>query len=281
MRHDFSDALQVAGGRFHSPLGYWNRTFHHGTYLQDSVGRPFFMDFEDGSGGILPVHLIGLMATGDVGSFNYQVGISNGAGLDTSTCSGATISCTTRPELNANNTSDQNTNKAVIARGTYAPEDVGFQVSLFTMIQSIAESATSTLGSSVGSSLFEQTIIGFDAHYETEMFDFTAEYFNITNDSNIGDKQSHSADAYYLQFGYRVYEAGKGYYRYASLDFDDADSYFQILATENKQVHHVIGFRHDVDEVNSVKIEFDRFDRGVAGLKSSNSIKLQWSFLIP
>jgi hypothetical protein len=51
-------------GRVHNPLGIWNTEFHHGGYMQTSVTRPPFAEFED-SGGVLPVHSTGLLITGE------------------------------------------------------------------------------------------------------------------------------------------------------------------------------------------------------------------------
>ena len=48
-------------GRHHSPLGYWNTQFHHGTYLQTSIKRPAISGFDD-HGGVLPSHISGLFA---------------------------------------------------------------------------------------------------------------------------------------------------------------------------------------------------------------------------
>ncbi|MFQ5479086.1 MAG: hypothetical protein ACE5E4_10765 [Candidatus Binatia bacterium] len=33
-------------GRFHNPLGYWNTTYHHGTFLQPTIARPDIIQFE-------------------------------------------------------------------------------------------------------------------------------------------------------------------------------------------------------------------------------------------
>jgi hypothetical protein len=55
--------FQIMGGRFHTSIGYYNTTFHHGTWFQTTTGRPFMYFFED-SGGILPVHTVGASATG-------------------------------------------------------------------------------------------------------------------------------------------------------------------------------------------------------------------------
>lgn len=55
--------FQVSGGRYHTSIGYYNTAFHHGTWFQTATGRPFMYYFED-SGGILPVHGVGVSATG-------------------------------------------------------------------------------------------------------------------------------------------------------------------------------------------------------------------------
>jgi len=47
-----SSNFSVAWGRFHTPIGYWNTAYHHGALIQDTVSRPTFLDFEDGSGAI-------------------------------------------------------------------------------------------------------------------------------------------------------------------------------------------------------------------------------------
>ena len=56
-----STLFSLTAGRMHTPLGYWNETFHHGTWFQTTAARPLLYEFED-DGGILPVHMVGLQA---------------------------------------------------------------------------------------------------------------------------------------------------------------------------------------------------------------------------
>ena len=58
-----SEYFQISGGRMHTAIGFYNTTYHHGTWFQTPTGRPFMYYFED-SGGILPVHIVGLEAAG-------------------------------------------------------------------------------------------------------------------------------------------------------------------------------------------------------------------------
>ncbi len=51
-------------GRFHTPLGYYVISYHHGMQLQTAVEKPRFVDFEDHYG-VLPVHSNGIWLNGN------------------------------------------------------------------------------------------------------------------------------------------------------------------------------------------------------------------------
>jgi hypothetical protein len=55
----------ASAGRFHTSIGYYNTAYHHGTWFSTAEGRPIMYLFED-SGGILPVHMVGLSFFGAV-----------------------------------------------------------------------------------------------------------------------------------------------------------------------------------------------------------------------
>jgi hypothetical protein len=66
--------FEISAGRYHTAIGYYNTAFHHGTWFQTAAGRPFMYYFED-SGGLLPVHSVGVTATGlmpGTGSLNLH-----------------------------------------------------------------------------------------------------------------------------------------------------------------------------------------------------------------
>jgi hypothetical protein len=78
-----SPYFEISGGRFHTDFGYYNTAFHHGTWFSTATGRPFMYYFED-AGGVLPVHEVGLTATGLVpgsGKFNlhWTAEVGNGS----------------------------------------------------------------------------------------------------------------------------------------------------------------------------------------------------------
>lgn len=73
-----SGELEV--GRLHTDIGYWNRAYHHGLWLQTPVARPTALRFED-DGGIVPVHWLGAHYTLDVTTaLRVVAGVGNGRG---------------------------------------------------------------------------------------------------------------------------------------------------------------------------------------------------------
>lgn len=79
VRYTVHNAFMVSAGKFHTPLGYWNRTYHHGSLLQPTVDRPALFGF----GSALPIHSTGLLVSGvGIGParVRYEVLVANGIG---------------------------------------------------------------------------------------------------------------------------------------------------------------------------------------------------------
>ena len=57
--------FSATAGRFHTSIGYYNTAYHHGNWFSTAEGRPIMYLFED-SGGVLPVHMVGLSFAGEV-----------------------------------------------------------------------------------------------------------------------------------------------------------------------------------------------------------------------
>jgi len=279
IRHAFSDQFKLSAGRFHSPLGYWNRNLHHGSILQDTVGRPFFIDFEDSGTGILPVHSIGVMANGYIFSdnedFKYEVIISNGPSLDTS----GGFNPVKAPQLDPNNVSDTNSNKSIAARITYHQEDSDWTLGFSTMQSDLGE-ASNTGVVALGKNIVKQQIYSVDFRWENEKFDILSEFFSLQNKDEVFGTGNHNSTAYYIQGGYHISSNTKLIYRYSDLSFDANDSYYLLLGTQD-QSHNVFTLRYDIDGFNTLKFEFDQLNSEDVILKDSNTFRVQWSFLIP
>ncbi len=284
IKRNFTPAFSLAAGRFHAPLGYWNRNYHHGVLLQDTVSRPSFIDFEDGDSAILPMHTIGLMAEGKLGNgLSYEASLGNSNTFDTSNYTpgpGNNCGC----EIGLSNVSDPSDSKTLIGRLKYDAGRIPLQVSLFSMKNAIVEGAATGGIIPFGNQLFSQTVYGFDLFYDDDVFSAQSEYYRLENDAaaGIGDGQSHSADAYYVQLGWRFAEIFKATYRYESLSFDsastDQDAYFAILGRV-ESVHHVAALRYELDDSNTLIFEVNRTDPA-GNADSSNSYTVDWAFML-
>ena len=78
--------LSASAGRFHTSIGYYNTAYHHGNWFSTAEGRPIMYLFED-SGGVLPVHMVGLNFTGavprtDLLGLHWVAEIGNGIASD-------------------------------------------------------------------------------------------------------------------------------------------------------------------------------------------------------
>lgn len=270
--------FSIGAGRFHTPIGYWNTAYHHGALIQDTVSRPSFLDFEDGAGAILPMHVVGLMAMGQFdaggGKLHYDLAVANGSSINTDPAGFP-------PEIDVNNSSDPNEQKSVMLHLSYFFPQLPMRLGVFGMTNTIAESGDIANGAvtAFGSSLVKQTLYGFDARYATSRFDALGEFYFFSNDDKVGGTGSHDASAYFVQFGYRVTDKLKPIYRYESVDFTAADTYFQYLGTA-EGTRHVVGLRYDIDDSNALKLEINRRQPTAPGASDETGYSLQWAFLM-
>lgn len=283
VQYTFSNSFEVGVGRFHTPLGHWNDNYHHGALLYDTVSRPFFLEFEDGAAGVLPVHFVGGWVAGKMpvgnGGLRVKAGIGNGPSINTA--AGFDPAIADKPEIEINNVSDPNVNKSVVIRAAYDAGALPLEVGVFAMKHSIAESGNSGVAA-MGATLVSQAIFGADLRYAGPVMDIIGEYYRWRDENKVGAAGTYSADAAYLQFGYRYSEKLLPYYRYETLDFDGSDSYFRLLGTRNEN-RHLLGARYKLDEGNTLKLEVGQINpqNQPAGSDDSYSaLNMQWSFLL-
>ena len=273
-----SDELTIGVGRFHSPLGYWNRTYHHGAILQDTVSRPFFLEFEDGAGAILPVHVVGLMATGDFalssGYLEYEAYIANGPSIDTSVATAADR------EIEINDSGDNNASKSVGFRTTFTPNVSDMSVSLFVMSNVVSDSGGVVAGG-MGQALVSETISGMDLAYRMDDFDLIVEYYNLSNKDEAGALGTQTGTAYYIQLGHQFADAWKLSVRHEAISTKEGgDRYFRELGIKDAS-HNVAAIRYDIDDTNALKFEVNQSNPEDGTEKESTAYMMQWSFLVP
>ena len=151
------DYFNVAVGRYHTAIGYYNNAYHHGKWLQTAVGRPVIFNFED-EGGLLPIHNVGISVSGAIPSgqlgLHYIAEIGNGRNY-------------TPGQEAVQNVSDNNSfkalNLAIFARPDRFP---GFQVGASVYFDEVNVRTLPQV---------DQTIVSAHAVYVSPMFEWLNE----------------------------------------------------------------------------------------------------------
>jgi hypothetical protein len=239
--YTISDALTLWVGRFHTPFGLWNTSFHHGANLQTSITRPRFIDFED-KGGIIAAHSVGAWASGksrlDSGRLSYDLYLANGPSI-------------TDRVLNFNGFTDNNANKLLGVNLGYAP---GGALSGLTVGVHGFKSKVDTLDGA-GALLFRNQVnmAGGYISYDADDWEAVGEFYGFRNRDGAGG--SHSSQAAFLQVG-KTFGQWTPFVRAEKAKLAQGDTYFASQASGRPYSRFSTGLRYAVDPRSSLKLEF-------------------------
>lgn len=257
LRYDFNDAFKLSAGRYHTPVGYWNTAFHHGTWLQTTVSRPEMIKF---GGQLIPTHFVGAMAegsvpTGDLG-LDYTIGIGNGRGT--------TIS-------RGGDAGDANGSRAWTVALSARPASLfGLQVGGGYYRDRIVPAS--------GPGATEGIASGYVA-WQRERPEFIAEYAHIAH-TPLDGAPSTGNDAGYVQLAYRlqgIAHLWKPYLRGERVSTSSSDVVFAPLQLGYRGA--IAGVRYDFAPYAALKTEYRREE--FEGHPWSNSAYVQASFTVP
>ena len=248
LEYRYNDYFNVDMGRFHTALGYYNSTYHHGTWLQTAIGRPTFLEFED-SGGILPVHMVGVDVHGAVpsGSLNLTYYAEVGNGLEYSA----------NPNLNqvqqVLSVSDSKAlNLALVAKPNWMP---GLQFGGNIYYDFITPDNASTTNNVPHN---DQVIFGANAVYNNADWEFLNEGYLIL-DKPTGGKE-HYDPAFYTQIA-RRFGLFTPYVRFNYYDIATSDTLYSLdwAGGVYAGLHYgpSVGVRFDFTTYAALKVQYD------------------------
>jgi len=235
LQYSPNDYFNVSVGRYHTAIGYYNTAYHHSTWLQTATGRPFLFQFEDG-GGILPVHNVGISATGLIPSgrlgLHYVAELGNGR---------ASSSPKAEPVQNA---VDENNGKS-------------FNLALFVR-------PTAIQGLQAGFSVYHdglkptdlpeisETIFAAHAVIVHPNFEWLNEALLIHHAPD-GTSRAFDTPGFYTQFSKR-FGAYRPYFRYQYVNASDAEPVFPEVGLRHGPS---VGLRFDPSESVALKLQYD------------------------
>lgn len=272
---EVTEWLEVGAGRFHAPIGFWSRHYHHGKLLQPTVTRPFILGYEGSASSFIPMHIVGAMAKVERGDgFVYEAWLANSNSIH-STDGSETLLVADRV--------DRSDRKSLFARAGYDGSGFPVQPGISFMMNDVLEAAPSGGPVLRGDTLVRQTLLGADVRYAPGNFDLLAELYMLRNDAQpgVGDGGTHTADAWFVQAGYRLNRRWSATYRYEKLDYDAQDAYFTTLLGRDPTVdemRHVYAVRYNLSEANALKLEAS--DRPRALDEGGVTWNFSWEFLV-
>ncbi len=257
VKYDFSDRYKLSAGRYHTPIGYWNSSFHHGAWLQTTVSRPEMIKF---GSKIVPIHLVGALLEGSLPSgklgLDYRVGLGNGRHSNIAA---------------AGDTGDINSNKAWMVQVNAKPTSIyGLKVGL-----GFYNDEVPLLN---GTDVKESTVSGY-AVWTKESPEFVFEYLHSAHELLTDSSVSGEVDAWYAQVAYRLpgkHSQWKPYARIERTRVDDSDP---LLGAEALDYDGgILGVRWDFNPYGAMKAEYRSEEFNNAGRESN--FRLQVSFVL-
>ena len=264
-----NDYFNVDAGRFHTALGYYNTTYHHGAWLQNATGRPTFLQFED-SGGILPVHMVGISVHGKVpsGSLNLNYFAEVGNGMNFSTDG------TQSPVQQLISQSDSKAlNFAVVAKPEWLP---GLQFGGGVYFDIITPDTSTTPTNYVP----RNTQLIYNGHivYHNAQWELIAEGYLISDHAAKGGG-THNSPAFFVQAS-RKFDSLTPYARFTYYNVSLNDPLYTVAwaggINAGKHYGPSVGLRYDLSNFVALKAQYDYLVD--TGLNSASRINLQASF---
>ena len=238
IRFEQNDYFKVSFGRYHTPINYWNMTFHHGQWLQTTVSRPEMVQF---GGSFLPIHFVGALVEGAVPAgglnLNYNFGLGNGRS--------SVIS-------KSGDWGDVNNNRAWLATVFTRPNH--------------------PYGLQVGASVYRDLITRVDvipvrewiqsAHivWAKENPEVIAEFANVAH-QEVGTGFQSNSQAWYVQTAYRLpwfEKLWKPYYRFEYIHIPGSDHLFRLVPS---LAGSTVGVRYDISSFAALKFEYRNLRR--------------------
>lgn len=236
LQYSHNDYFHLAAGRYHTAIGYYNTEFHHGTWFQTTTDRPFLFQFED-RGGLLPIHNVGVSASGLIPSgtlgLHYVVEVGNGR--------------SSRSPVNdepVQNVVDENSHKAFNVAFFARPEGIRGLQTGFSFYRDLL---TPSNAPKIGESILAAHVV------------FTRSSFEWLNEALVirhapqGFSRVFNTPGFYTQISKR-FGSYRPYFRYQYVNAPDTEPVFPDIGLRQGPS---VGLRYDASESVALKLQYD------------------------
>lgn len=217
-------------GKHHTPVNYWNDSYHHGRVFFPTVLRPQLFN-----SAIIPLHTTGISFQGinlTALKFGYDLMVGNGIG--------------------ATDISDNDKSKSVILAVHAKPFD-GMRIGISYYYDDIASGVKKAGGSTItASNVIQSLYSGSIAYFKTNV-EFLSELTYANN--KVVYQNAHTTLGYYVYAGYR-YKKVVLYGRFDQNNYEDGEPYFG-----GSDVSIITGgLRYEMNYLAVVKAEYQNVE---------------------
>jgi len=254
VQYSYNDYFNLEVGRWHTAIGYYNTAYHHSTWLQTTTGRPFLFEFED-RGGILPIHTVGVSASGAIPSgglgLHYVAEAGNGR--------------ESRSPLTAEpvqNVIDEQTHKAFNLALFARPEAIRGLQTGFSVYRDVLDP--------LGKPKVGETILAAHAVYIRSNFEWLNEALVVRHTPE--GQRMFQTPGFYTQIS-RRFGAYRPYFRYQYVNSSPKEPIFPDVG---RQQGPSVGIRYDPSEFVALKLQYDY--TSIRNQQAINALALQLGF---
>ena len=252
-----SDRFAASAGRYHANIGYYNSAFHHGSWFQTAVGRPLVFAI-DGDIGLLPIHTLGVSATGELPSGG--LGLRYVAELGSGRAGQSSAATPPQPGLADNNT--PSVNLALVTRPARW-DGLQMGVSVYRDRLTLQDTSKAPIDELIGAA---------HALYKTDDVELLSEWVALRHHSRAGGKADMTR-GWYAQAS-RRFRAVRPYVRYDYVDVPTSDQLFGFLGRRRGPTG---GVRWDFDALAALKVQTSHLQQTTR--PTMNRVDAQVSFM--
>jgi len=231
-------------GKHHTPVNYWNDTYHHGRVFFPTIKRPLLFAAE-----IIPIHTTGIGFQGlNLGKlrFGYNFMVGNG--------------------IASNDSLDNDNTKSITAAIHIKPkDDLRLGISYYHDV--IAKGAS--VHGHVADERIDQHLITGSLAYFGKKYELLAEStFGINHNDIVGNPVTMAS---YVYAGVRLKEKWVPYIRVDNLNYQNEELLF-----ENDNTTSIVGgVRYEINFLAVVKLEYQYTNSEISG--NDNSVTAQFA----
>ena len=235
LKYNYAGNHSILIGKHHTPINYWNETYHHGRVFFPTVDRPLLF-----SQGFIPLHTTGVSLQGqNLGRlrFGYDAMLGNGIG--------------------SGDVEDNNPFKSLTLAAHIKPTD-GLRLGAYFYHDIISKGSTvhNHYGgaSTIATSRINQNILTGSIVYNDSVF---SKKFEIIAESSMAMNRSDSlgtqrAIASYVYAGLRVTDKIIPYVRIDDIQYNNREVYYM----DNNTRAYVGGLRYEINYLAVLKLEY-------------------------